>query len=374
MKKRVLFVAYNAFNRGGIQNVVMNIVKNLSNEYTFDLLCFQEDNGELENEFLSYGGKVIKYQAYYSGKNRFRERADYYLRGISLFSSTLKAIRENGPYQAIHCNNAKESGICLLAARMKKIPVRIAHSHTNFPNTENIIRRMLDCFYDKLININATYLVGCSEEAAENMFGKNNEKVLVINNGVDMEKYNPKRFSLSTRTDGTLRLLQIATFSNNKNQIFSLHILETVLKKGVNATITFVGRSSDDESNKYLDDMKKYIEDNKLSRSVSFLPSDTDIPRVIAENDIVLVPSKCEGFPLVPIEAQAMGKCCYASDTVPSTVNCGGCKFLPLGFGEEAWAEAIVNDFLESANRNNEFNCTPFDWSNLAQKYKELYQ
>lgn len=374
MKKRVLFVAYNAFNRGGIQNVVMNIVKNLSNEYTFDLLCFQEDNGELENEFLSYGGKVIKYQAYYSGKNNFRKRVDYYLRGISLFSYTLKAIRENGPYQAIHCNNAKESGICLLAARMKKIPVRIAHSHTNFPNSENLIRRMLDCFYDKLIKRNATNLVGCSQEAADNMFGKNNEKILVINNGVDMEKFNPKRFSVSTRTDGTLRLLQIATFSSNKNQIFSLRILEAILKKGVNATITFVGRASDVEAEKYLDYIKTYVEENKLSRLVTFLPSDYDIPRIIAENDIVLVPSKCEGFPLVPIEAQAMGKCCYVSDTVTNTVNCGGCKFLPLGAGVEVWAKAIVNDFLESANRNNEFNCTPFDWSNLAQKYKELYQ
>ena len=53
MKEKVLFVAYNAFNRGGIQNVVMNIVKNLHDDYTFDLLCFQEDKCTLEETFLS---------------------------------------------------------------------------------------------------------------------------------------------------------------------------------------------------------------------------------------------------------------------------------------------------------------------------------
>ena len=78
--KKVLIVMYNTFNAGGIQKVVMNIVESLSDDYAFDILCFQNDKGNLEDKFLSYGGRIIKVPVYYKGTNRIRKRLDFYIR------------------------------------------------------------------------------------------------------------------------------------------------------------------------------------------------------------------------------------------------------------------------------------------------------
>lgn len=68
--KKVLIVMYNTFNAGGIQKVVMNIVESLSSDYTFDILCFQKEQGSLEEEFLAHGGKIIKVPVYYQGTSK----------------------------------------------------------------------------------------------------------------------------------------------------------------------------------------------------------------------------------------------------------------------------------------------------------------
>ena len=125
--KKVLIVMYNTFNAGGIQKVVMNIVESLSDDYAFDILCFQNDKGNLEDKFLSYGGRIIKVPVYYKGTNRIRKRLDFYIRGLKIHRTVLNTIKKQGPYDIIHCHNSYESGICLKAAKKMRVPIRIAH-------------------------------------------------------------------------------------------------------------------------------------------------------------------------------------------------------------------------------------------------------
>lgn len=60
MKKKILFVNSQCLQRGGIQSVVMSIVRGLSKEFTFDILVFSDEKGWYDEEFLSYGGKIIR--------------------------------------------------------------------------------------------------------------------------------------------------------------------------------------------------------------------------------------------------------------------------------------------------------------------------
>ena len=53
MRKKVLIVACNNLGIGGIQNVIMNIVRNLSDEFVFDVVCFDSDRTDFDEEFLS---------------------------------------------------------------------------------------------------------------------------------------------------------------------------------------------------------------------------------------------------------------------------------------------------------------------------------
>ena len=368
MKEKVLFVAYNAFNRGGIQNVVMNIVKNLHDDYIFDLLCFQEDKGTLEETFLSYGGEIIKYPTYYAGRNVFLKRLDYYVRGFKIFGRTRNAIRENGPYRVVHCNNALESGVCLLAAKLEKVPVRISHAHTNFRSCENVVRRGIDIVYRSLINRYSTKQIGCSEEACEALFGRRAETA-VLPSPYDCSKFDPVQYA-ETKFD-VPSMIQVASYSSNKNQLFSITVLEEVVKKYPEARLSFVGFESEAE---YLEKVEEAVWKNGLEKNVSFFPSDADIPFLMSEASYFLFPSVAEGFGLAPVEAQAMGLRCFVSDSIPASCDCGGCCFLPLNRGAGVWADAIIEDFEETTGKHGTYDCGKFSISSVCQKYRALYR
>ena len=70
MKKRILMVFDKGLGRGGVESVIMSIVRNLSDTYTFDLLTNTNQTKDYDAEFISYGGKIFKI-LFYEGKIRF---------------------------------------------------------------------------------------------------------------------------------------------------------------------------------------------------------------------------------------------------------------------------------------------------------------
>lgn len=372
--KKVLIVMYNTFNAGGIQKVVMNIVESLSSDYTFDILCFQKEQGSLEEEFLAYGGKIIKVPVYYKGTNRIRKRMDFYLRGFKIYRAVLNTIKKQGPYDIIHCHNSYESGICLKAAKKMSVPIKIAHSHTNFSYEENVIRKLYEKVYRYLIYRYATHMVGCSVKAVESLFGKYRNKAIVINNGVDMSKFNSDLYLEKTNTDDEIQLIQIATFSENKNQIFTINVLDELIKRNVQASLRFIGRYSDQKSEQYYHEMEELICEKHLDKYIQFLPSNTNVAQALSESDILIFPSYVEGFPLVPLEAQAMQKKCYISDSVTNEIDCGGCTFFSIAKGPFVCAEMIINDIKAGKIKGRKYDMHRFESEVIIDQYKSLYR
>ena len=372
--KKVLIVMYNTFNAGGVQKVVMNIVKPLSSEYTFDILCFQKEQGSLEEEFLAYGGKIIKVPVYYQGTSKIRRRMDFYLRGFKIYRAVLNTIKKQGPYDIIHCHNSYESGICLKAAKKMSVPIRIAHSHTNFSYKENVIRKLYEKVYRYLIYRCATHMVGCSVKAAESLFGRYRDKAIVINNGVDMSKFNPDLYPEKTNDNEIIRLIHIATFSKNKNQIFTINVLDELVKHNVQASLRFVGRYSDQESEQYYHEMKNLIYEKHLDKYIQFLPSNTNVAQALSDSDVLIFPSYEEGFGIVPLEAQAMQKKCYISDSVTNEIDCGGCTFFSIDKGSASCAEMIINDIETGKIKGRKYDMRRFESEVIIDQYKSLYR
>lgn len=123
MTKRVLHISCDTLGNGGVQNVIMGICRNSKN-IIFDILLFSSEESFYDKEFLSLGGKIFRIP-YYEGMNNFRKRLDYYIRFLRIFRGTYKILKENGPYDAVHCHNYFESGICTLAAQLAGVKVRI---------------------------------------------------------------------------------------------------------------------------------------------------------------------------------------------------------------------------------------------------------
>ena len=85
--RRVLMVSCDGLGNGGVQAVIMNIVRKLYKEYTFDALLFTGEKRFFDDEFESYGGKIHRIPRY-DGSNFIRSKADYYIRGRRLFEET----------------------------------------------------------------------------------------------------------------------------------------------------------------------------------------------------------------------------------------------------------------------------------------------
>ena len=370
--KKILMVLYDRLERGGVQNVIMQIVRTLSNRYIFDIVVFDSAPSYYDSEFESFGGRIFRFGRY-DQHSTFHARGDYYLRIGYVYRNVLGILRKEGPYVAIHCHNCLESGLCTLAGKRVGIPVRIAHTHTSYENQGNIVYRTYNRFYQHLIRKYATHKVGCSAMALEKTFGDSTG--IVIGNGVDLNLFaNENRCMFTEKTDHSIKLLQVATFSPNKNQIFSLQILKELVSRGTKATLTLLGRCSTSEKTGYYATIQEFIKNSGLGEYVQFVPGDSSVPDEMKRNTFLLFPSLREGFGIVPIEAQASGLHCFVSSTVPRDIDCGGCTFLSLEDGPELWADNIIQKFKETNGVLGNYDCSRFSNQKISMQYQKIYE
>jgi glycosyltransferase EpsF len=360
-KPKILMVSCEGLDRGGTQAVMMNFIRNLSDLYCFDILLFTNGVRYYDKEFLSYGGKIIRIP-HYNGKSQWRKKIDYYIRGIPLFFKIKRALKKNGPYHAIHCNNEYESALCLLAAKIVGIPVRISHSHS-ICRSSNVAAKILNGFYGKLLNKYSTQRIGCSRDACKALFGESVNSV-VFNNPYDDSKFDPEKYENQINT--TFTLIQVARYNHNKNQLFSFEILKILKEKKKDVLLKLVGFGKERYINLLMEKAKTL---DILNNIVLLDGNSTDIPKELSKSDVFLFPSQKEGFGIALIEAQAMGLTCFVSDSVPRTTDAGGCIYLPLKDGPEKWASKI----LDTPCQKRKYDCSQFSSSEVAKRMALLY-
>lgn len=365
MKEKILLVSCDGLGRGGVQAVMMSIIRNLSDKYIFDVLIFVNEL-DYADEVLSHGGKIFLLPNYV-GNNRLRKRTDILFRGILRYRKIKKILVENGPYRAIHCNNAYEAGICLKAAERADISIRIAHSHASIQRA-HLVMHLLNKIYLRLIKLHGTELVGCSKEACQSFFGKK-INANIIYNSYNENRFDPKKYEKSLIY--SLTLLQIGSYCPNKNQKFSLDILKCITKRYPYASLIFVG--FDIIAGYGEASLRSFVKDMGIEKNVHFYSCDADTPELLSQSAFMLFPSVQEGFGIVLVEAQAMGIKCYVSDSIPRLSNCGGCVYLSLADGAQKWADTIIEDYEKTQGKHCEYNCSKFSEKVVMEKYRNLY-
>lgn len=358
-KKRVLLVSCDGLGRGGVQTVMMSIIRNLSREYIFDVLVFTSEKRYYEDEIHSYGGNIYRIPKY-EGSSSLRQRADYYIRGLHIYREAKKLFGKT-QYHAVHCHNRFEAGLLLLAARKKNVPIRVIHEHIiNYPH--NAVMNAINRFYMGLLKKHATAFLGCSEETCRSFYSEGIDWQ-VIHNPYDENVY---RFS-ELKNDGVFHITQVGSYSENKNQMFSLAVLAEIVKKHPNSHLHLVGFGS------YLPCLQEQVRRLSLEEHVSFHAHDHDVFSLLQMSSAVLFPSKKEGFGIVAVEAQAVGVTCFTSDTVPGTTQCGGCVYLPLGSGAAYWADKMVEHYRSGVG-HREYDCSRFSTAHFSEIIQNIYK
>lgn len=361
--EKILLVAQEGLNKGGVQTVIMSIVRNLSHKYQFDIILFTKEERYYDKEFESYGGKLFRI-SFIKNRNRYARRLEKFLRKTLGLHLIKNIIRKNGPYKAIHCHNSIESPTALSAAIECGIRIRVNQIHVVFNDADSnsIMKKRYDELKKQMFE-KATTCIGCSELACRSFFKENFQIIL---NPFDEERF--KLQDIET-TFGSPKLIQVGNFSDLKNQIYSIMIFKEILKEYPGAHLTLVGHDDGGYEAKMINVIKQLSIDDKIE----VYPADADIPQLMNRSSYLLMPSRTESFGIVLVEAQAMGLRCFASDIIPIEPNAGGCKFLSILEDPKVWAEAIIEDFSITKGVHRVYNIDKFKSGTISNQIDQLY-
>lgn len=308
--KKVLIVIGSALVNAGVPNVVMKVVRLLHNEYKFDIVVGSSIPGYFDKEFLSYGGKIYKYDKITYGDGKLK----IIIGGKQTYKFIYGILKEQH-YDIVHSNEGYLSGWVLKAASDAGVPVRIAHSHgTYIVQGKNIPVRIFKIYSMRKALKYSTNRLACSSIAGKTLFC--GEDFVNILNPIDIEPY----LLLKKESHKNINLIQIGYYCKLKNQLYTIEVLRELLKKGIDARVSFIGY---DDGSGYLRVVKEKIKKYNLENQVTFYPSDADKLSIFPRMDFLLLPSSSEGLPLTALEAQASRTYCIASTHVPEDCDMG---------------------------------------------------
>lgn len=349
-------------NSGGVESVVLNYYKNIDREKVqFDFIV-DEDSTHIPREVIeNLGGGIYIVPPY---QHLF-----------SYMTSLIKLFKQN-KYKVVHSHINSLSIFPLCAAKISKIKIRIAHSHSSAGNNElkrNIIKYILRPFS----KIFPTNFLACSEFAGTWLFGKNfmnKNKVKILNNAIDTSKFS---YNLEIRNkireheklEDKFVVGHVGRFVNQKNHSFLLKIFYEIHKADENSVLMLLGDGPLRES------IKEEARDLGLENSVRFLGIKENVNEYMQAMDVFLLPSFYEGLPVVGVEAQTAGlRCIFSTNVTKEAKLTDNVEYLDLDDGEKVWAEvALKSKNFDRKNTASIIIKKGFDIKYEAKKLEDYY-
>jgi len=152
---------------------------------------------------------------------------------------------------------------------------------------------------------NAIVVVSNAVGRSFNNFVKNPNKIHVVYNGLEVEKYYKKRKIFSDSNSMTISIIgRLVPQKGQLDLLKAVKYLKDNVKK--NTTINIIGASTS-----YLNVLKKYSKENSLN--VNFINYTSHIETYMQKSDVICVCSKKEAFGRVTIEGMLSGACVVGS-------------------------------------------------------------
>ncbi|MFH4965334.1 glycosyltransferase [Gaetbulibacter sp. M235] len=335
-------------DRAGAETMVMNLYRAIDKtKYQFDFVYFTERTCSYDEEIIALGGTIYRIPEKYNKSPL--------LRTFKLF----KLIKANKPFYAIHCHQLLGNSFHLTAAYFSRVNKRIAHAHsTRDFNDNSLIRCLYQNFSRKIISLFATDFIACGKAPGKFLF-PNQKNITFIPNAIDVPKFleskNKRKESFFNNiniNDKTIVLSQIGRFMPVKNHEFSVNFASFLKDNGIDFHLNFVGSG-------YLEsEIKEIVTKKGLSNYISFLGVKENINMILANTDVLLMPSIYEGFPVILVESQAAGVPALISKGISKEVDLGLnlIYFCDLEASYNTWHElvnTIIQKPLISANKRH---------------------
>jgi glycosyltransferase involved in cell wall biosynthesis len=309
----------------GISNVIMNYISFIDRDkYDITLICGNPINKKYESDLKKMGVEVFKVE------NKKKNPLKY-------FASLYKFLNENR-FDIVHVHgNSSTITIELFLSKIAKIPVRIAHCHSN--QSEYIpIHRMLHPFFLRLY----THGLACSELAGEWLF--KNQEFKIIPNSFSVKKFifdQNKRDEIRGKLeiDDFFVIGHIGRFNDSKNHEYLIQVFDEVSKIRPDTKLLIVGDGPLREKISFL------ISKSRFKENIILYNESVSPETLYSAMDLFVFPSKYEGLGIVLLEAQISGLRCVVSNAIPNEAIIGpNVTKLSLDDKLSVWVTEILKD------------------------------
>lgn len=170
-----------------------------------------------------------------------------------------------------------------------------------------VVKRTATASYEhtigRFILKSSAHVIAVSDDVAARMerLGTPPEKVSVVRNGVDHDRFHPR-----PRDDGAKRVVFVGRLIENKGPLLALRAFARAAPDS--ATLTFAG---DGPMRRALEDAAQRL---GVAGAVTFLGRVNDVGKLIGTADVMIRPSLTEGQSLALLEGMASEACIIASD------------------------------------------------------------
>ena len=363
-KIKVLMVLGNT-GRGGAQTFAVNVLRLIDRDkFQVDFVVNEIYENGYADEIKGYGSKIytIPYFRIYNWP---------------VYSAAWKKLLTSEHYDIVHGHVSSSASIYLDIAR-KYGCATIAHSHSAGYRGNKALQGIKKIFTVGAKS-KADYWFGCSDLAAQRMFGNDYVKyknyydmpnaVVVKNYLYNEEKRKSVRAFLDV-SDDTPLYGHVGSFTAAKNHEFLFDVFAEILKIEPHAKFVLAGdgelRSKIEES----------IRSRGLSEKVQLAGNVGNVNEYFMAMDAMIFPSFFEGFPVTALEAQATGLKTLISDTITKEIFLTDCAIsMSLKQSPAVWARKAVGSKSTDRKRYNlPISESKYNMENSVTLIMRLYQ
>ena len=332
-------------NMGGAETLVKDYVLKLDKKkYDVTVLCYDRYNSPYES-ILQESGINVKYicDAIPTwGHKSLPARTISWVMRLILVRRYIRKLKPD----VIHIHLALNA--CLKFCRPRKQTVIFYTQHfqverwiDRYSKDVRAVIWLMKHYQMQIIALNE----GMKLELQEIVGIKYADRVVVLNNGIEMEKFRNAKQRKNVReklniSEYTFIVGHVGRFNQIKNHKFLIDVFSEISKKNENTLLLMIGQG-DAET---LDTVRKQAENLNLTKKIMILSDRSDVCDLMKAMDIMVFPSLSEGMPLTLIEAQASGLRCLVSDRVPHDITISNLiRYKSLNDSAEAWADTVLH-------------------------------
>jgi glycosyltransferase involved in cell wall biosynthesis len=214
----------------------------------------------------------------------------------------------------VHAHGTRANSNVLWAARSLKIPVIYSIHGWSFHDDQHPLVRRMRILGETWLTTKSSMNISVSESNRQTGCDQiRSFKSIVINNGIDQHRFDPRRKYADIRGElgiavDKILVVFIARFTLQKQPLAMVQAFEKALNRFPDLHLLMVGEGD------LRQEVEEFVKAPSLRSKISLFDFRLDVPDILAAADIFALPSLWEGLPIGLLEAMAMGKAVIASE------------------------------------------------------------